>query len=362
MTQTVMAATQANGAPDAQPPWLEVTRHDGVAPLGTQPLDQDQKFLPDGLHDHLFGTPPPADAAPRPKTRCYAILDAARLSILPELLEASGLPHKCFFTGEAKDDLGDAAPWLVELQANHPFLRALMSAEEEVPGGLWDIEPGIYLTTTLGFDAVWSHCRKFTRLQNDKGDWMFFRYWSPSVSTRMMSMGNRPELIQLVSPLFPAAPGDIAITVLGKDLCATLKRIPGTQPPAARPVITQPVQDTMRQIRRVQQFEEIIDATLPHVEKDAGSTAVDIRAMLRLKRDLFFQIGFWRRDHLAMLCAWEALLGPNFIEEYANGEISAMLKTSDAAHVAIQRIERFLDAQEDARKEAEAQMQGPEGT
>lgn len=322
-------------------PWLSVDPLGLVMPLDAQFGVHPRKTLPDILRPILF---PPADtAAPR---RTYAILDAAGLTQLPERLATSGLTHRCLFTGEALAELGDAAPWLVELRDDHAFTRALMTTQKA--NGFWERELGVYIRSAMPFDRLWSHLRKFTRLQDAAGKWLYFRYWSPPVSTRAISLGNRAELVQLIGPIFPAAPDDLTMLVLSRDMCAVMARLPGTQPPVARPVLTPAAQETLRQIRRVQQFEEIIEISQRHLDGHTDMTPDAIRDHLRGKRDKFFRMGFWRRDHLAKLCCWEILLGPDFVETYAGGALKQILRNAEAAHDVIDGIEARLMAEQEA--------------
>lgn len=71
-----------------------------------------QKTVPDTLQAPLFGSL--ADGC-ETVLGCFAILDGAKIGNLPEVLTASGLPHRCLFQGDAFDTLGDAAPWIVQL-------------------------------------------------------------------------------------------------------------------------------------------------------------------------------------------------------------------------------------------------------
>lgn len=345
MTTGPVAAAQPT-SPDTAP-WLEVTRLEAVTPLDRQFGVHPRLTVPATLRPHLFPDPPADTDAPR--QRSFALLDAAALPQLPERLATSGLTHKCLFSGETGQKLAEAAPWLVELKDDHPFTRSLMTTEKAA--GLWERELGIYLRSSMPFERLWSHCRKFTRLEDQHGKWLYFRYWAPPVSTRAMALGNRTELVQLFSPLFPAAPDDLTVILLSRDLSAVMARIPGTAPPPRRPMLTDAAQETLRQIRRIQQFEEIIEITLRHVDAHTDRDHDEIRDHLRGKRDKFFRMGFWRRDHLAKLACWEVLLGPDFVETYAGGAIKDYLRGSEVAHEVIDKIEAHLAAEEEARQQ-----------
>lgn len=320
--------------------WLDVIALTDLKPLEGGVGPDAENIVPEALEGILF--PQTKGTEETGAFQTFAIVDAATCSILPELLEGSGLQHRCLFTGQAEQEYRDAAPWLVQLEPGNRFTKQLLSMSD-TPGGLWDLEPGLLLTSRMSFDQLWSHCRKFTRLQDDEGRWLYYRYWAPTVSTRVMALGNRPELIQLVSPLFPSTPNEIDVILFNSDMSAVLRRVPGTTPPAQRPVLTKAAQETIRQVRRVQQYEEIIDITVKHVDRMTSLSPEDIRAALRLKRDRFFGFGFWRRDHLAKLCVWEVLLGPDFVENYSGGQVRDIILAAPDDWRAIESIGQLLE-------------------
>jgi len=220
------------------------------------------------------------------------------LWIKRSLLEASECRHKCLFQGQALQDSGDAAPWLVQLAPDNVLTRQLMSSQKN-PGGMWEMELGIFVKSALPFDP------------------------------------------------------DFEVVLLNHDLNATLKRVPGTVPPIARPVLTTAAHRTIRQVRRVQQYEELIEIAMRHVKGKTDLSDSDVYSVLRLKRDGLFEAGFWQRDHLVKLMVWEVLLGPDFITHYASGAVKAIILAAKAPYEAIMKIEIFLEAQEARRKEQE---------
>lgn len=326
--------------------WLSVEYLTGVAPVSGETPPRDIDAIADSFGMMLFDTQPVGDVC----RTTYAILDAATFTSLPEILETSDLVYRCLFTGTALEENGAAAPWLVALEPQHRLTRMLISTSDR-PGGMWDLAPGIIIKSNLDFAALWSHCRKFTRIQDAKGKWLFYRFWSAPVSTRIMSLGNRPEMIPFVSHFFPVADPGFEVLLLNTDLHARLTRIPGTVPPPQRPVLTDAVHQTIRQVRRAQQYESLIDITLRHVQGKTALREDDIRHNLRIKRDWYFAVGFWQRDHIAKLLVWEVLLGPDFIETYAQGTIRAIIASARQPYEAIMNIEFFLEAQEIRRAE-----------
>ena len=328
--------------------WLAVQPLPDFAPLEGLGLATAGVFMPEGLEPILFDA---TDQAPNPRGT-FAIVDAAIYSLLPDILEASECRHKCLFQGQALQDSGDAAPWLVQLAPDNVLTRQLMSSQKN-PGGMWEMELGIFVKSALPFDQLWGHLRKFTRIEDEDGQWLYNRYWAPPVSTRVMALGNRPELTQMISPLFPKEDPDFEVVLLNHDLNATLKRVPGTVPPIARPVLTTAAHRTIRQVRRVQQYEELIEIAMRHVKGKTDLSDSDVYSVLRLKRDGLFEAGFWQRDHLVKLMVWEVLLGPDFITHYASGAVKAIILAAKAPYEAIMKIEIFLEAQEARRKEQE---------
>lgn len=90
--------------PELKEPALQIRTIDGVEPLDAQIGVFSKKTVPDALYGALFGQPDPAntdtdteieavggDAAAAPHMQTYAILDAAKLTSRPGLLERSGL-------------------------------------------------------------------------------------------------------------------------------------------------------------------------------------------------------------------------------------------------------------------------------
>ena len=171
-------------------PALQIDTIDGVEPLDAQLGVADLKTVPDALYEPLFGQP--SDAL----LHTYAILDAAKVPNLPELLETSGLKHRCLFKGDAYDELKDVAPWVVRLEDGNAFTRNLFT-RSDAPWHLWDAEPGIYLRSSGTLDDMWKHFRKFTKVQDEQGKWFYFRFWEARTFTQIL---EKTEAAPLLSP------------------------------------------------------------------------------------------------------------------------------------------------------------------
>lgn len=112
---------------------------ENIEPLDAQLGVYPKKSVPDALHVAFFGQPVPSDAeldaargdpAALPPMQTYTILDAATVANLPEMLESSGLEHRCLFKGPALEELKNVAPWLVRLEEGNAFTRSLFTVSE----------------------------------------------------------------------------------------------------------------------------------------------------------------------------------------------------------------------------------------
>ena len=177
--------TQQKVAPiEPAKPLLNIETIEGVEPLDDQFGVEHSKTVPDALNDLLFGQSVPTEgeisdygtleAVPPMKT--FAILDAAKVTNLGEMLETSGLDHRCLFTGDAYDRLKEVAPWIVQLKDGNTFTRNLFT-RSDVPWHMWDKEPGIYIRSRGSLKDMWNHFRKFTRIRDEQGKWFYFRFW-----------------------------------------------------------------------------------------------------------------------------------------------------------------------------------------
>lgn len=153
--------------------------------LGDQFGVYPKKTVPDALRPTLWD----GDA------HSYAVIDAASVPNLPERLAASEMPHACLFEGRAAQDLGVAAPWLVELAPGEKLLRDLFTrtadqiAEGHAPAGL-------FLRSENGFPEVKAHLRQFVRLRDEAGNWAYFRFWEGPYLFGVFEALTRNELAE----------------------------------------------------------------------------------------------------------------------------------------------------------------------
>lgn len=179
-------------------PHLNIETIEDVEPLDAQFGVAEPKNVPDALYGALFGQPEPTegdvqqaggDPTNVPLLHTYAILDAAKIQGLPELLTASGLEHRCLFKGAALEELKDVAPWIIRLEGGNSFTRNLFTRSDS-SWHLWDKEPGIYLRSRGTLDDMWGHFRKFTKVQSRDETRAIFRFWD-ALTARVYFSGIR---------------------------------------------------------------------------------------------------------------------------------------------------------------------------
>lgn len=181
--RTLTKAVAALPTPESP---LQITEIPGITPLDAQLGIWPKKTVPDALREPLFGQPAPIDAditrygsaEAVPPLKTYAILDAAKVPLLPQMLEMSGLTYRCLFKGEAYDELKTVAPYIVELTEDSDLTRQLFT-RSGMPADMWDKEPGIYVRSRGTLEDMWRHFRKFTRVQDEKGKWYYWRFYAP---------------------------------------------------------------------------------------------------------------------------------------------------------------------------------------
>lgn len=154
-------------------PLLQVHDLGDIMPLDAQIGIEPKLTVPPRLRPALFG---PQDIGPDLAT--YAILDAARIFNLPEMLAQGTDAHECLFKGGARDDWGHVAPWLVALDEGSAFTRRLFT-RGPAAWHLWDDQAGIFLRSALDLHSLWRHFRKFTRTVDRQGRWHYLRFYDP---------------------------------------------------------------------------------------------------------------------------------------------------------------------------------------
>lgn len=114
--------------------------------------------------------------------RIYAVLDAARVPLLPERLASSALRWTCLYQDTGDDGMADVAPYLVELDPSDALTRALLrSADTPQPDALMGADAAIFLRSTGDFETVLGRLRRLTMLPDEDGRRYFFRLSEPGM-------------------------------------------------------------------------------------------------------------------------------------------------------------------------------------
>lgn len=166
-------------------------RVDNIEPLDRQADVTKRLSVPPILREALFGDINEAPAS------TFAILDAAKIPNLPEILETSGLEYACLYQGAAFDELASVAPWIVKLDETSDFTRALFTeTEPDVDWEYWSRDPGIFVRSTAPLDALRGHFRKFTKVRmanmppEAPNAQQFFRFYEPDEATHYFEAIN----------------------------------------------------------------------------------------------------------------------------------------------------------------------------
>jgi hypothetical protein len=300
---------------------LQIGTIDGVEPLNSQFGITQPKTVPDVLREPLLGQPEPTaaelavevDPIQIPPLHTYAILDAARVSDLPELLDASGLEHRCLFRGDAYDELKDVAPWIVRIEAGNSFTRNLFTLSDAV-WHLWDKEPGIYIRSRGSLDDMWAHFRKFTRVKDEDGKWFYFRFWEPREFAEIMSQDGMGRLIRPSKGF-----GIHAIYAPTREKTYSV-RSTSTEPEETPALILnsghRTAFDSHIEGRFARDFSEILSAAAPaHLEVLGVSEKPPIAAMVNAITGYLKPLGFTKRSDIGRLASCALFYGTHFLHD-----------------------------------------------
>ncbi len=190
----------------------------GIVPLDGQSPEAPEAAMPPAAAAAIDALAPPG--------ALYAILEAARVVGLPEILETSGLDWRPLFKGDAADRLEGVAPYLVALPADHGLTRAFF-AEDGVVQPLWGQNAGVLLVSHAGTEALCAHLRRLTMLRDAAGRWSYFRFYAPATLHGLVP--HLAETEESVQALFGDVIAHLIYQVPARDQLACLS--PATTPP-----------------------------------------------------------------------------------------------------------------------------------
>lgn len=146
---------------------FRLIRHKGVVGIGDDFQSQVDWALPDWTSETLFT---------EPDQNSFALIDGAMNPGLRERLDHASLPHICLFEGEAEEELGDVAPWLVTLAPDAPFTRDLLTDGMAGWHGFRKSST-LYFRTPAPILDLRRRLRRITKITDNDGKVFFFRFW-----------------------------------------------------------------------------------------------------------------------------------------------------------------------------------------
>ena len=176
----------------------DVIKITGVVPLRGQIGVWPKINVPDALMEPLFGGANLSESGRKKYLSTYAILDAAKIPLLSESLDASGLEYNCLYTADDGDGLASVAPYLVEMSSENYFTRRLFTEPEQM-NGLWGVEHGVFIRSPHSLLSISNHLQNFVKLSLDNGGVGYFRFWSEAVLDYIGFFGG----IGLKDKIFP---------------------------------------------------------------------------------------------------------------------------------------------------------------
>lgn len=127
----------------------------------------------------------------------FVMLDAALSPNLLERLQSHEREAACLVPS-SQDDIAATLPWVIHVERCDPLVTALFS--NEIPFGLWSIDPGLFFLTELGLTGLTRHLRKFHRPRVvETQATLFLRYWEPGLLGQMLQTGI-PHIQGLITP------------------------------------------------------------------------------------------------------------------------------------------------------------------
>jgi hypothetical protein len=126
----------------------------------------------------------------------YALLDGARDRRIVPMVRASGLEHRCLYSGSLSEPLERAAPYLVHLTPTASFTMELLQLA-------WGQSWGI-LTTVLPdctIDEQRRHLRTLLRVRTEDGRALVFRFYDPRVLRIYLPTCTADETRSMFGPI-----------------------------------------------------------------------------------------------------------------------------------------------------------------
>jgi hypothetical protein len=128
------------------------------------------------------------------KGRVFAVLDAARGPEVYDAVRKSGRPFESLYDGRLPLELEEVAPYLVELERDHPFTARLL---DEGWGASW----GCFVGAPVDLRVLRKHLRRFLKVRTEAGQTLVFRYYDPRVLRVYLPTCTPGELETFFGPI-----------------------------------------------------------------------------------------------------------------------------------------------------------------
>lgn len=179
-------------------PKVGIETTDEIEPLDSQIGVKKPLTVPPRIRQQLFSSPEEIADSGASFSNTYAVIDAAKVPGLPEMLESSGLEHECLFQGEAERELKDVAPWVVRLEESSSFTRCLFTSGK-ASWQMWDAEFGIFVRSEQQLSDLRRALRKFTKVKDQNGKWFYFRFWEPDYMNGILRNGDERTVARMLA-------------------------------------------------------------------------------------------------------------------------------------------------------------------
>lgn len=123
----------------------------------------------------------------------YALLDGASVPGLPELLDGSGLPYACLYSGDLVEELARAAPYIVCLRTHHSLTQRILAQG-------WGQHWGIFVASSADLFTLRKHFRRFLKVLSPEGKRLYFRFYDPRVLRTYLPTCQPEELAEFFGP------------------------------------------------------------------------------------------------------------------------------------------------------------------
>ena len=129
-----------------------------------------------------------------PNLATYCIIDGAACEDLLQQLDQHQPDHCCLYAGDLDDDVAEVAPYLIRLEADHPFTTWLLEAIGHKPWGIFCKAP-----STLR--ELRKHFRQFLIVKGPEGNNLYFRFYDPRVLSVFLPTCEPDQIQDLFGPV-----------------------------------------------------------------------------------------------------------------------------------------------------------------